>query len=279
MASPDRTPRPPKLQLPFEQKKNDAGEWAYDHRIGLCVTLIAYLVLAIAFMVGKIVVGAKPSVQGIIIDTKTLAELEAEKMRLEQEVRARQQAQEGGDWRDVRNQYSNENALEERSRDDRGSMSSSLKESAEAVGERMQANRDAYEQGLAEERAIRERMGRSGKDDRTQDSRARGRVTVSFSLTDPVRTRRYLEVPAYQCEGGGEVVVGITVNPSGEVVAAKVAPEAMTVCGRLRWKLHVTRFSISMIRRLPDSRERLLTYSFLNRVRCLSAIVRDRHFL
>ena len=181
MASPDRTPRPPKLQLPFEQKKNDAGEWAYDHRIGLCVTLIAYLVLAIAFMVGKIVVGAKPSVQGIIIDTKTLAELEAEKMRLEQEVRARQQAQEGGDWRDVRNQYSNENALEERSRDDRGSMSSSLKESAEAVGERMQANRDAYEQGLAEERAIRERMGRSGKDDRTQDSRARGRVTVSTS--------------------------------------------------------------------------------------------------
>ena len=162
VASPDRTPRPPKLQLPFEQKKNDAGEWAYDHRIGLCVTLIAYLVLAIAFMVGKIVVGAKPSVQGIIIDTKTLAELEAEKMRLEQEVRARQQAQEGGDWRDVRNQYSNENALEERSRDDRGSMSSSLKESAEVVGERMQANRDAYEQGLAEERADAPLSGGAG---------------------------------------------------------------------------------------------------------------------
>lgn len=65
-------------------------------------------------------------------------------------------------------------------------------------------------------------MGRSGEDDRAQDSRAKGRVTVSFSLTDPVRTRRYLEVPAYQCEGGGEVVVGITVNPSGEVVAAKI---------------------------------------------------------
>lgn len=228
---------------------------------------------------GKIVVGAKPSVQGIIIDTKTLAELEAEKMRLEQEVRARQQAQEGGDWRDVRNQYSNENALEERSRDDRGSMSSSLKESAEAVGERMQANRDAYEQGLAEERAIRERMGRSGKDDRTQDSRARGRVTVSFSLTDPVRTRRYLEVPAYQCEGGGEVVVGITVNPSGEVVAAKVASGGDDCMREAALEAARNSLSISMIRRLPDSRERLLTYSFLNRVRCLSAIVRDRHFL
>lgn len=227
---------------------------------------------------GKIVVGAKPSVQGIIIDTKTLAELEAEKMRLEQEVRARQQAQEGGDWRDVRNQYSNENALDERAHDDRGSMTSSLKESAEAVGERMQANRDAYEQGLAEERAIRERMGRSGEDDRAQDSRAKGRVTVSFSLTDPVRTRRYLEVPAYQCEGGGEVVVGITVNPSGEVVAAKIVPAETTVCGRLRWELHAIRFSISMIRRLPDNRGRLLICSFPNRVRSLSADVCGRHF-
>ena len=81
VAAPDKTPRPPKLHLPFETKKTDAGEWAYDHRVGLCITLIAYLVLAIAFMAGKIVVGAKPSVQGIIIDTKTLAELEAEKMR------------------------------------------------------------------------------------------------------------------------------------------------------------------------------------------------------
>ena len=117
VAAPDKTPRPPKLHLPYETKKTDAGERAYDHRVGLCITLIAYLVLAIAFMAGKIVVGAKPSVQGIIIDTKTLAELEAEKMRLEQEVRARQQAQEGGDWRDVRNPYCNATALDERAHD------------------------------------------------------------------------------------------------------------------------------------------------------------------
>lgn len=48
VAAPDKTPRPPKLHLPFETKKTDAGEWAYDHRVGLCITLIAYLVLAIA---------------------------------------------------------------------------------------------------------------------------------------------------------------------------------------------------------------------------------------
>ena len=115
------------------------------------------------------------------------------------------------------------NALEERSRDDRGSMSSSLKESAEAVGERMQANRDAYEQGLAEERAIRGVWGAAARTIGLRTVGPRDGSRFPFSLTDPVRTRRYLEVPAYQCEGGGEVVVGITVNPSGEVVAAKIA--------------------------------------------------------
>ena len=86
----------------------------------------------------------------------------------------------------------------------------------------MRANREAYEAGLAEERAIRERRGREeGAEHR--DSKVKGRVTVSFSLTDPVRTSRWLEVPAYQCEGGGEVIVTITVNRAGEVTAARVS--------------------------------------------------------
>ena len=55
-----------------------------------------------------------------------------------------------------------------------------------------------------------------------QDRKVKGRVTVSFSLTNPVRTSRWLEVPAYRCEGGGEVVVSITVNRAGEVTAARI---------------------------------------------------------
>ena len=44
----------------------------------------------------------------------------------------------------------------------------------------------------------------------------------SFSLTNPVRKSRYLHIPAYQCEAGGEVVVQITVDNGGDVIAAKV---------------------------------------------------------
>lgn len=86
----------------------------------------------------------------------------------------------------------------------------------------MQANREAYEEGLAEERAIRSRRG-SEKGAEPQDRKVKGRVTVSFSLKNPVRTSRWLEIPAYRCEGGGEVVVDITVDRGGEVIGARIA--------------------------------------------------------
>ena len=83
-----KTVRRPRLKLPFDNRKEDAGVWAYDHRIGLCVTIIAYLVLMIAFVSSKIVVGRRPHTQGMFIDLQTLAELEKERDRLEQQAAA-----------------------------------------------------------------------------------------------------------------------------------------------------------------------------------------------
>ena len=103
---PEKRVKRPRLRLPFEKRKQDAGSWTYDHRIGLCVTLIAYLVLMIAFVSSKIVVGRKPHTQGMYIDLQTLAELEKERDRLEQQVRERQQ-QDPIDWKSVQNQVSN----------------------------------------------------------------------------------------------------------------------------------------------------------------------------
>ncbi len=214
-----RAPRRPRLKLPFDHRPQDAGTWTYDHRIGLCVTLIAYLVLMIVFVSSKIVVGRRASTQGMYIDLQTLAELERERDRLEQEVRDRQQA-DPIDWRSVQNQVSNENALNEKLRDDRGTNTAALNEAAEEAERRMQANREAYEQGLAEERAIRARNG-AADGEKQQDRKVKGRVTVSFSLSNPVRNSRRLVIPAYQCEGGGEVVVEVVVNRAGEVVSAK----------------------------------------------------------
>lgn len=218
--TPPQAPRRPRLRLPFDQRREDAGTWAWDHRMGLCVTLIAYLVLMIVFVSSKIAVGRKPHEQGMYVDLQTLAELERERNRLEEEVRRRQE-NDPIDWSSIRNQTSNENALDEQLRDDRGTNTAELNEAAAEAAERMRANREAYEQGLAEERAIRERQGKGG-DQEARDRKVKGRVTVSFSLTDPVRHSRHLVVPAYLCEGGGEVIVAITVDRTGKVTGARV---------------------------------------------------------
>ena len=203
-------PRRPKLRLPFDNRREDAGEWAFDHRAGLCVTLIAYLLLAIAFVGAKIVVGGRPAAQGFYIDLQQLEQLAAE--------------QEPIDWKSIRNDVSNENAkLDESLRDDRGTNTAALNDAADAAQERMRANREAYERGLAEAEAIRRRRERTDERGENSDRKVQGRVTVSFSLVDPVRHARHLVVPAYQCEGGGEVVVRITVNRAGEVTHASVA--------------------------------------------------------
>lgn len=221
--SPEQAPKPirrQRIKLPFDNRKSDVGTWTYDHRIGLCVTLIAYLVLMIAFVGSKIIVGHKPHTKGMYIDLEQLPLLEDERDRLEREIREKM-AQEQLDWSNIRNRSSNENALNEALKDDRGTNTAAINDAAAEAQERMRANREAYEKGLAEEATIRQRRGTSNGEEQ-RDVKIKGRVTVSFSITNPIRTSRHLEVPAYRCEGGGEVVVAVTVNRGGEVIGARI---------------------------------------------------------
>lgn len=213
-------PRRPRLRLPFDNRRSDAGTWTYDHRIGLSVTLIVYLVLMIAFVSSRIVIGRKPAELGMEIDLRSLAELEAERDRLQQEVDRRQQ--EEFDWRSVRNVASNENSLNENLKDDRGTNAAALNDAAADAQERMRANREAYERGLAEEQELGKRPEDDANPGERQDAKVKGIVTVSFSFTDPTRTSRNIVVPAYRCEGGGEVVVSATLDRAGKVISAKV---------------------------------------------------------
>lgn len=211
-----------RMHLPFENRRQDAGEWAYDHRAGLSVMIICYLVLAIVFVGSKIILNEKPHLQGIYIDLQDLETLAEEKERLEREVEMKQMAD--FDWSSVRNLSSNEALLNENLKDDRGTRTEALNASAKEIAAGMESNRAAYEAGLAEAEAILDkgRADADAEESEGQDTKFKGNVTVSFELKDPVRTKRRLVVPAYRCEGGGEVVVAITVNRGGEVTAAKV---------------------------------------------------------
>ena len=218
-----RPPRRQRMRLPFENKKQDAGEWAYDHRLGLSVMVIVYLVLGIVFFASKIVIGSKPHMQGIYVDLQTLEELEAEKERLEREIQMQQSQL---DWSAVRNLQSNESMLNENLRDDRGTNTSEINESARDIAAGMAANRAAYEAGLAEAQSILTADRESSDADKQtqrQDVKYTGGVTVRFEFKNPVRTSRDLVVPAYKCEAGGQVVVNVVLNQGGEVISARVA--------------------------------------------------------
>ena len=217
-------PRRQRMRLPFDNRKQDAGEWAYDHRIGLSVMVIAYLVLAIAFFASKIVIGSRPHMQGIYVYFQTLGELEAEKERLQREIELKQQ--QDIDWSAVRNRMSNDALLNENLKDDRGTNTSEINESAKDIAAGMAAKRAAYEAGLAEAKSIleaeREKADDGGKSSKGQDAKYKGGVTVRYAFKDPVRMKRDLVIPAYKCEAGGQVEVAVVLNQGGEVISARV---------------------------------------------------------
>lgn len=220
---PDKPQKRPRLRLPFDNRSTDAGEWAYDHRVGLFFTLGVYLVLAIAFISSKITVGGERIEQTLYIDLGTLETLEAERDRLEREVRERQAQQEEFDWDQVRNVTSNENVLNENLRTDRGNQAAELNAGAAAAAEQMRANREAYERALAEVDAIGRDGGAEGSESSSrEDARVAGYVTVRLDIKNPTRTERHLLKPAFQCEGGGEVVVEVEVRCNGKVSSARV---------------------------------------------------------
>lgn len=259
--------RPPRLRLPFEKRPTDIGAWSYDHRVGLCVTVIAYLVAAIAFVSARIAVGSPERQTAIYIDFQE----EEPRPETPEERRERLRQEAEADFSDIRNQISNENAeagdntLNERLRDDRGTDAGEIYDEAEEVQRRIRANREAYERGLGEERAILDGRRTKTEQARSRDVKIKGRVTVSFSLVDPVRTSVKLVVPAYRCEGGGEVTVNITVNRNGRVTAASVNRAVSTTDGCMvdaaLGAARESRFNVD--RNAPDKQTGTISYIFI----------------
>jgi TonB family protein len=188
--------------------------------------VIAYLAFGIVFVSAKIVLQQRVTYNTIYMD---LTDLQAA-LPEEQEP---EQRDERSDYRDVRNLVSDENGRNE-SVGERSASSGNLSEATEefmesldeeaaAIRGRMQASREAFERGRREEREMiaRHKAQREAKDgEKPSGVKQKGRVLVSYSL--PGRTDVYLHTPAYQCEGGGEVTVAITVNRNGKVTAASL---------------------------------------------------------
>ncbi|MDD3108990.1 MAG: energy transducer TonB [Alistipes sp.] len=236
ISAPPAPPRRPRMRLPFEKRPTDVGSWAYEHRVGLCCMIIAYLAFGIAFVGVKIILNERPTLNTLYID---LTELQPEPQP-EQETPEMQQKE---DWSGVRNRVSDENGRDQSvgsMRESEASASRSksttdfqeqLDAEAEAVAGRVRAGRDAFEKGRREEQEMidRNKAQREAKPgEKASGVKQAGRVLVSYWL--PNRRDVSLVVPAYQCEGGGEVTIAITVNRNGRITAASVKEGSGNSC-------------------------------------------------
>ena len=213
-----QSPRRTRLRLPFDNRKEDPVSWIYDNRIGLCVTIIVYLLFAIIFVSAKIGASKRTVDETMYIDLGAVELVSEELERLKEEVRKKSDI----DWGAVRNLSSNENALNENLEDEKGTDVEELNAAAEAVEAERRANQEAYEKGLREANEIGKNRKTGDGNAEQKDTKRKGSVTVSFSFTNPVRYSRHLVKPAYRCEGGGEVVVSVAINQRGEVISAVV---------------------------------------------------------
>ncbi len=210
--------RPAPMRLPFAPgHKPSTGEWVYRHRVGLLSMVTVYLLLGAMFLSYKIVVkpAAPPSI-AIEIMQDQIEEMEKEKLEKIQEKVA---------YEEVMNRRSNDDSdLDASLADDRHQNNDVYKE-AQRVQQDMQQSQNAYNKAmaeLAEKRApVKKQSDRNAKkSDKNQRQQVKGNVTVRYFLKD--RNDTYLHIPAYECQAGGEVVVQITVNNNGDVVAAAI---------------------------------------------------------
>lgn len=215
-----------RLVLPFEKKSSDVGSWTYDHKVGLLVTVIVYMIIGIVFIGSKIIIGGESMSNVMYIDLQQMPEPPQKELTPEEKRQIEQE------FSRVQNLISNENAkLEESgSKDDRGIKNRELSAEEKSVNDKMRASKEMYERGLREEQALIDARNaasqKKGNNEKREDVKVKGKVTVSFSLQG--RQAVYLHIPAYQCEGGGQVVVSISVNRNGAVTSASVMKSQST---------------------------------------------------
>lgn len=265
---PDR--RPEMIRLPFDnrRRKKRLSEWIYHHRVGLLVTVVIYLTAAIMLVSYKIVVNDSPNstIYMTVFEPEQPEPAKPEPKPEPEELERIQDAQ----YEKVKNTASNENAKFNASlKDDRGSKAREIYEEAERVQQKLAAGRANFQAGMDEVEAMSAKGGKPkadnspAKSEKRDDVKVEGNVTVSYSLDG--RTAVDLYVPAYQCQDGGTVVVGITVNRNGEVIDASAtrssAGSESCITQMAVRAAKLSRFSTS--HSAPEKQRGTVTYKFV----------------
>ena len=104
-------------------------------------------------------------------------------------------------------------------RDDRNTDAEELYKEAERLAQELKSGETALEDATDETVELPSQK----KEKKEEKKEYKGPSVLSYTLDG--RKASHLNIPAYRCNGGGDVTVIITVNPQGQVVNAKVMEE------------------------------------------------------
>ncbi len=256
-----------RMQLPFDDRKQDIGDWAYAHRVGLLALLVAVVVFLVLSLIAKFEMNSQDAAFATInVDIMSAEELEQlieEKERLEEEIRQKQLMD--AEWERVRNMQSNDAMLNDKIADDRNTDVEDLNRQAQKIAEDMAANGRAHAAGEAAVEAIaQQKSDKTSSDDKstTKDSYQQGGVTVRYKFENPTRHKRYLFIPAYRCESGGVVEVAVVLNRSGDVISAKAISGGDAAMQReAEQAARASRFDVN--ESAPERHSGTITYTFV----------------
>ncbi|MFI3314416.1 MAG: TonB family protein [Rikenellaceae bacterium] len=205
--------------LPFKKRRMNFADWVYKNKIGVSVLVFTTLALFFIFVTVRFEVTATQIANGFFIEAPPEEEVEEivdEELTQEQFEQAMMEQ--------VQNAASNSDSkLDAALRDDRGTDANELYKEAQALQDRLNAAKNAYNQGLQEADAIqnsKDKNSDSDEESSRQDVKINGLVTVEYKLDG--RNASHLPVPAYKCENAGKVVVNIVVNNNGNVIDANI---------------------------------------------------------
>ncbi len=209
--------------MPFKRRKMSFADWIYRNKLGVVALVLVFVTMFFTFASVRINIMEIVLSDGFFIEAppeeeKVKEEVPEEKEKIPERIEQT--------YEDVKNVSVNRGAkLDAGLKDDKGTNANDIYEEAKAVQDRLDANRASNAKAAAEAEAMMQRKPApekvKGKSDIPSDqTNVKGKVTVSYELDG--RRASYLPIPAYKCEGGGEVVINIVVDDNGDVISADV---------------------------------------------------------
>lgn len=187
-----------------------------EDKAGLYLTVIVHLAVVIVLLIAGLGYSVKKENSFVLDFTKyedlERMQAEVERLRKEAELKesiSRKLQEELGGESEVKSVAVNRAAL----KDDRGTNAEQLYKDAERLAKELQ---NGYE--IPDEEQVA--LPSADKNDKKKTPDYKGPSVISYDLGG--RKASHLPIPAYRCNGGGEVKVIISVTPAGKVIAAKV---------------------------------------------------------